>query len=78
MERAGKIVADAVIETLGNGLRTVDPQISVHSIETNWPMQAIPNRCDFETIAESAGGGLRGKWAVRQAERLARGAAGVG
>jgi len=78
MEQAGKMVSDEVVTALDQGFEQVEPALQSASIETEWPLQALPSRAELEGVlaqAESEGPSrsVRAMWAAKQLERLDRG-----
>jgi hypothetical protein len=71
---AGRMVAEEVIGCIEGGLEPVRPALRAASIETRWPLQAVPDRDEFvKTAADPATGDLKRLWAQQQLAILERG-----
>ena len=74
--KAGKIVADEVIQVLDAGLTEVKPGIHSALEEMQWQLEPPPSRADLEAMAaDQQGKETQRLWAQRQIERLDRGQA---
>lgn len=74
VERAGRIVAGEVLQTLVAGLAKFEPDIRTAAVEMEWPLRPAVTRAECEAIlADPTGYELKRLWAARQIERLDRG-----
>lgn len=78
MEQAGAMVADETARLLDQGLDAVPLSLKTASVESEWPLQRVPDRTEFEamaaeTPAERRLRDVRHMWARRMIDRLDRG-----
>jgi len=76
-DEAGQIAATDTIKAIDKGLKQVEPDLYSAITETQWPLEPIPSRADFEAIVakgpdqKKQRDRMRYKWAKLQLRRLA-------
>jgi len=51
MEKAGQMVAQAVIKAIDHGLTQIEPELRSAYIETLWPLEPLPTQEEFKEMA---------------------------
>jgi len=74
VRRAGTMVADEVLRSLGAGLAPLRPDLQSRAMEMPWPLEALPDRSAYEAVlADPEADHTRRLWAEEKIALLARG-----